>query len=97
MTSTFINTCKYTSSTKSLSTDLSFSSPMAPPVEIKLLNPLNLQFGYNTQLMKDLSDLAQLAECRFFSAIIAIYEEKSLSEKVLMQELLQREVVSKPI
>ena len=70
---------------------------MAPPVEIKLLNPLNLQFGYNTQLMKDLSDLAQLAECRFFSTIIAIYEEKSLSEKVLMQELLQREVVSKPI
>lgn len=67
---------------------------MSSTIEIRLLNPLNVQFGYNTDLLRDIDDLMLMAECRFYSALVAIHAEKSNSEKKVMQKILQREVVS---
>ncbi len=67
---------------------------MSPSGEIRFLNTLNAQFAYNSQVLWDIDDLMPMAECRFFSAIMAIHEETSQSEKKLMQQLLKQELVS---
>ncbi len=67
---------------------------MAAAPQIRFLNPLNVQFAYKTEVLWDIDDLMPMAECRFFAAIMAIYQEPSISEKKLMQQLLKRELVS---
>lgn len=61
--------------------------------EIRLLDASNPQYGHRIHFAREIRDILDYSHSRFYAALVAMADEKSVTEQVEMQKLLQQEVV----